>query len=203
MNLHNVVVADIKPKTESAPLRDRLLATRALSTELAAPLERRGSGRPGERRREPDQMASRAYHLVLRGVPAEALPRRLSRVRRALRVLLQLLLRERRRAAAARQARAADAALGATRCATIAPSSMQALARLLDTALAAGGGRADRARHQSRATAPGASAHRHLEPVRRRAAEARLPRGWSRRRRRPCHAARLGRFRGRHFRSRP
>jgi ergothioneine biosynthesis protein EgtB len=38
MNLHNVVVADIKPKTESAPLRDRLLATRALSTELAAPL---------------------------------------------------------------------------------------------------------------------------------------------------------------------
>ena len=38
MNLHNVVVADIKPKTESVPLRDRLLATRALSTELAAPL---------------------------------------------------------------------------------------------------------------------------------------------------------------------
>ena len=38
MNLHNVVVADIKPKTESVALRDRLLATRALSTELAAPL---------------------------------------------------------------------------------------------------------------------------------------------------------------------
>ena len=38
MNLHNVVVADIKPKSESVPLRDRLLATRALSTELAAPL---------------------------------------------------------------------------------------------------------------------------------------------------------------------
>ena len=38
MNLHNVVVAEIRPKTESASLRDRLFATRALSTELAAPL---------------------------------------------------------------------------------------------------------------------------------------------------------------------
>ena len=38
MNLHNVVVADIKPKTESVSLRDRLLATRVRSTELAAPL---------------------------------------------------------------------------------------------------------------------------------------------------------------------
>ena len=38
MNLHNVVVADIKLKTESVSLRDRLLATRVRSTELAAPL---------------------------------------------------------------------------------------------------------------------------------------------------------------------
>jgi hypothetical protein len=37
MNLHSVV-ADSPPKTESVSLRDRLLATRALSTELAAPL---------------------------------------------------------------------------------------------------------------------------------------------------------------------
>jgi ergothioneine biosynthesis protein EgtB len=38
MNLHSVAVADIKPKTESASLRERLFATRALSAELAAPL---------------------------------------------------------------------------------------------------------------------------------------------------------------------
>jgi ergothioneine biosynthesis protein EgtB len=37
MNLHSNV-ADSPPKTESVSLRDRLLATRALSTELAAPL---------------------------------------------------------------------------------------------------------------------------------------------------------------------
>jgi ergothioneine biosynthesis protein EgtB len=38
MNLHNVVVTGITPKAESASLRERLFATRALSTELAAPL---------------------------------------------------------------------------------------------------------------------------------------------------------------------
>ena len=37
MNLHNVVVTGITPKAESARLRDRLFATRALSSELAAP----------------------------------------------------------------------------------------------------------------------------------------------------------------------
>jgi ergothioneine biosynthesis protein EgtB len=38
MNLHNAVLADAKPKTESASLRDRLFETRALSMELARPL---------------------------------------------------------------------------------------------------------------------------------------------------------------------
>ena len=38
MNLHNLVLADTKPQTESASLRDRLFETRALSTALAAPL---------------------------------------------------------------------------------------------------------------------------------------------------------------------
>ena len=40
MNLHNVVVADIKPKTESVSLRDRLLATRALLDRACRTLER-------------------------------------------------------------------------------------------------------------------------------------------------------------------
>ena len=38
MNLHNAMFGESEPRTESAPLRDRLLATRALSAELAAPL---------------------------------------------------------------------------------------------------------------------------------------------------------------------
>jgi ergothioneine biosynthesis protein EgtB len=38
MNLHNAVFAENKPGADSASLRDRLLATRALSTALAAPL---------------------------------------------------------------------------------------------------------------------------------------------------------------------
>jgi len=38
MNLHNAVFAETTPATESFSLRDRLFATRALSTELAAPL---------------------------------------------------------------------------------------------------------------------------------------------------------------------
>ena len=38
MNLHEAVLTAPKSKTESASLRDRLLETRRLSTELAAPL---------------------------------------------------------------------------------------------------------------------------------------------------------------------
>jgi ergothioneine biosynthesis protein EgtB len=38
MNLHNTVLTAPKPKTESIPLRDRLLETRRLSSALAAPL---------------------------------------------------------------------------------------------------------------------------------------------------------------------
>ncbi len=38
MNLHEGVFTESEPQTESASLRDRLLATRALSAELAAPL---------------------------------------------------------------------------------------------------------------------------------------------------------------------
>jgi len=38
MNLHNAMFGESEPRTESAPLRGRLLATRALSAELAAPL---------------------------------------------------------------------------------------------------------------------------------------------------------------------
>ena len=45
----------------------------------------RGPGRAVDGGREPDQMASRAHHLVLRAVPAQAARAGLSRVRRALR----------------------------------------------------------------------------------------------------------------------
>jgi ergothioneine biosynthesis protein EgtB len=38
MNLHNFVLAETKSQTESASLRDRVAATRTLSTELASPL---------------------------------------------------------------------------------------------------------------------------------------------------------------------
>lgn len=38
MNLHNPVLAEAEPRTESASLRDRLFATRALSAGLARPL---------------------------------------------------------------------------------------------------------------------------------------------------------------------
>src|SRR5581483_8434284 len=76
------------------------------------PIERRGPGCPGDGRCEPDQMAPRAHHLVLRGLRAEALPAPLPRVRSALRILLQLLLRERRPAPSAAEARPSHAPVG-------------------------------------------------------------------------------------------
>src|SRR5262249_1524523 len=76
-----------------------------------AALKRRGPGRPGHGRREPNQMASRAHHLLFWSLHPETLSSQLPGCRRALRILLQLLLRERSPAAAPSQTRPAYASL--------------------------------------------------------------------------------------------
>src|SRR4029453_10974825 len=93
--------AEPRPRRAKAkhPIEHVRLTRSSVSDENAvdgtcAPLERRGPGGPGLGRGEPHQVASCAYHLVLRSLPAEALPSRLPGLRRALRILLQLLLRE-------------------------------------------------------------------------------------------------------------
>ena len=84
-----------------------------------------GRGLPGavDARREPDQVAPRARHLVLRDLPPRALRARLPAVRPGVPRALQQLLQGRRRAASAAAARpghAADAGRGAS---AIAPTS--------------------------------------------------------------------------------
>ena len=125
MSLQHAALAEPKPhiEAESSLTRPPGRDARAVHRARRAAFSDEDQVVQANGRREPDQVASRAHDLVLRGVPAEALPARLPRVRRALRILLQLLLRERRPAAAARQARAAHAALGAKRCAPIALTS--------------------------------------------------------------------------------
>ena len=55
---------------EEATLPRRYAAIRACTEHLAASSERRGPVRPVDARRQPGEMASRAYHLVLRTVRA-------------------------------------------------------------------------------------------------------------------------------------
>ena len=123
-----------------------------------------------------------------------------------LQLLLQFLLRDARPAAAAPQARSADAAVGRARAWPIARmSTRRSTALLAQRRRRARGGRAPRrARHQSRAAASGAAADRHPRALRRQSAAAGLSRAAGRdrsprRRRRD----RLGRLRGRHPRCRP
>ena len=75
--------------------------------------ERRRPDRAADGRRQSDEMAPGAHDLVLRELHPQAALAGLPRVLGRLRVLLQLLLREQRRAAAARAARAADAPVSA------------------------------------------------------------------------------------------
>ena len=66
--------AAIAPDADAsrAAWRDAFQAVRGETERRAAPLSRRGSGHPVDAGRQPDQMAPRAHHLVLRAVPAAA-----------------------------------------------------------------------------------------------------------------------------------
>ncbi len=132
------------------------------------------SSRPIDARREPDEMAPRAYHLVLRAIPARPAPGRLYAFRRALRLSVQLLLCGGGSPPCAPEARPYHAAdesggrrlSGPCRC----------RGREADRRHACRQDEGDppdpRDRTQSRAAAPGAHAHRHPARLRR---ESRFP----------------------------
>ena len=98
-----------RPSTDARP--SGCAATRALTLDLAAPLSRRRRDDPAVPRRLAGQMASRAHHLVLRDLRAARPCAGLPAVRRALRLPVQQLLRGRRRAPPAAQARDAQPAV--------------------------------------------------------------------------------------------
>ena len=126
-------------------------------------------------------MASGAYQLVLRNLPAARTGARLSPVRRALAVPVQQLLRRRGRAAGPRSARHA-VATDARRSARLSrPCRRGAGSRAARPRR--GCTRPDRARHQSRAAASGTVPHRHPRDLRRQSAGAGLRHGRSRARR--------------------
>jgi hypothetical protein len=64
-----------------SPLVDRYLAVRRRTEALAKPLVARGSGRAVDARRQSGQVAPGPYRLVLRDLPADAVPAGLSGVR--------------------------------------------------------------------------------------------------------------------------
>ena len=158
--------------------QERLLETRALSLELARAALPRGHDRPADGRCQPHQVAPGPRHLVLRDLHPRQAPARLPDVRSRLQLLLQLLLREPGPAAAAPQARRAHAAVVPSACWPIAPMSTTALAKLLARGVAPElrDHAPDRGRHQPRAAASGAAAHRHPGAVCRQSAAAGLSR---------------------------
>ena len=136
------------------------------------------SGDPVDAGREPDQVASRAHDLVLRDLSASAEYPRLQDFRRTLRLPVQFLLRRRRPAPRAAEARADHAA-------------ERRRGRRLSRACRCGGRAADRRgerrgaardpahprdRAQSRGAASGADAHRHPARLRAEPDRARLRR---------------------------
>ena len=66
----NAALAASKPDELRARWRDAFRAVRAETERRAAPLSAEDQIDPVDARREPDQVASRAHHLVLRAVPA-------------------------------------------------------------------------------------------------------------------------------------
>ena len=98
------------PATSGRDGARRSPTVRAETERRAAPLSAGGSGRPVDAGREPDQVAPRAHDLVLRAVPAHAASAGLPRLRRRLRLSVQLLLRRGRPAPCAAPARPDHAA---------------------------------------------------------------------------------------------
>ena len=180
--------------------QERLLETRALSLELARPLS------PEDMTVQPmDDASPTKWHLahvdmVLRDLHPRQAPPRLPDVRSRLQLLLQLLLREPR----PRQPRPRRGVLTRPSCERVLAYRAHVddgLAKLVATRLLSRvrDHAPDRGRHQPRAAASGAPAHRHPGAVCRQSAAAGISRraaGWRRIR---CRGDSLGRVRRRHL----
>ena len=116
----------------------------------------RGPDGPVDARRQPDQVAPGAHHVVLRDLRAAPACARLPRLRSRLRVSLQLLLRGRRPAPSAAPARHAHAARRWTRSWPIAGTCRTPWSALLDGEPTGDVDADRRARPASRAAASGA-----------------------------------------------
>ena len=113
-------------------LQARYKGVRAASLTLAAPLSAGGPAGPVDARRQPGQVAPGAHDLVLRDLPADALPGRLpSRSIPAFGFLFNSYYEAVGAAASAAGARAAHPAVLARGAAPIAPMSTPAMERLL------------------------------------------------------------------------
>ena len=198
MNLHNTVLSAPKPTTEST-LRDRLFETRRLSSDLAAPLSDEDQVVQAM-----DDASPTKWHLAHTTWFFEAfLLKRFLPGYRVFDERFEYCFNSYYESVGARQPRAKRGLL--TR-----PSAQEvrdyrafvdaALARLFDQKLTPEARRVDRARHQSRAAAPGAAAHRYARacspPNRSSPRTARPVPGVGCRRR---GAARLDRVRRRHL----
>ncbi|CAA9353687.1 MAG: hypothetical protein AVDCRST_MAG40-3032, partial [uncultured Gemmatimonadaceae bacterium] len=141
------------------PLRRRARAHRG----AVRAARRRGLRGELDARREPHEVAPRAYELVLRDVRARAARPRLRADRRALRLLVQLVLRAGGGAALPRAARARHAphGRGGLRLPGARGRARAAPPRARGRRPRAPGARGRRAGAAPRAAAPGAAAHRH------------------------------------------